>query len=225
MLFGKIDYLNLLPFHVFLKAHPMSNSAKKALEFKKGTPSKLCRELYFRRIDAAIISSIESRRNKYYKLDFGIVAKNEVTSVLARKNSPRKLDKASMSSNMLSKILGVEGEIIIGDNALKCYLKEGKDNFHDLALIWHEKTNLPFVFGLFSGVKNKKFYEKLVKKFLKSRVKIPRYILNEHAKKRGISPQNILWYLEFISYEINHKERLALKKFINEARKLNFNPN
>ena len=39
MLFGKIDYLNLLPFHVFLKRSQLQNAAKKAIEFKKDVPS------------------------------------------------------------------------------------------------------------------------------------------------------------------------------------------
>ena len=33
MIFGKIDYLNLLPFHVFLKATPLKTQVKKAIEF------------------------------------------------------------------------------------------------------------------------------------------------------------------------------------------------
>ena len=53
MLLGKIDYLNLLPFHVFLKSLPLPSYVKKSIEFKKGVPSKLCADLYYRRIDAA----------------------------------------------------------------------------------------------------------------------------------------------------------------------------
>ena len=55
MIFGKIDYLNLLPFHVFLKSAPLSSQIKKAIEFKKGVPSKLNRALNARKIDAAVI--------------------------------------------------------------------------------------------------------------------------------------------------------------------------
>ena len=99
MLFGKIDYLNLLPFHVFLKRYPLSNQTKKSIEFKKGTPAKLCLALSKRQIDAAIISSIESRNPKYKKLNLGICARGAVKSVLVRKNSTKKLDPASKSSN------------------------------------------------------------------------------------------------------------------------------
>ena len=51
MLLGKIDYLNLLPFHVFLKSLPLPSYVKKSIEFKKGVPSKLCADLYNCRID------------------------------------------------------------------------------------------------------------------------------------------------------------------------------
>ena len=155
MVFGKIDYLNLLPFHVFLKSYPLQNAAKKSIEFKKGVPSKLCKDLYYRRIDAAVISSIESRRSKYKVLDFGICAKKDVKSVLVRKNTKRSLDPASMSSNMLSRILKLDGEVIIGDNALIEYLKCGEDEFYDMGKIWNQRTGLPFVFGRFTYIKNK----------------------------------------------------------------------
>jgi len=147
MIFGKIDYLNLLPFHVFLKAAPLKTQVKKAIEFKKGVPSKLNRALNARKIDAA-----------------------------------------------------------------EC--------FYDLGQIWHEKTNLPFVFGRFSYVKNGSFYKKLVAKFLQKNVKIPNYILAQYAKSRDISEQDIKWYLKFISYKIGPKEQKSLRKFFKEDRLL-----
>jgi len=209
MIFGKIDYLNLLPFHVFLK---------KAIEFKKGVPSKLNRALNARKIDAAVISSIASKKANLKKLNFGIVAKKDVKSVLVRKNSDIKFDPASASSNVLAKVLKLNGEVIIGDRALKAYLSDGKECFYDLGKIWHEKTNLPFVFGRFSYVKNGSFYKRLVAKFLQKNVKIPNYILAKYAKSRGISEQDIKWYLKFISYKIGPKEQKSLRKFFKEYR-------
>lgn len=224
MLFGKIDYLNLLPFHVFLKTYPLQNYAKKAIEFKKGVPSELCKKLYNRKIDAAVISSIESRRAKYKKLNLGIVAKKSVKSVLVRKNSASKLDSASMSSNMLCKILKLQGEVIIGDNALRAYLREGRESFYDLGEVWKKKTNLPFTFGRFCYMKNGDLYKVLVRKFLSRKIKIPYYILQDYAKTRQIAPKDILEYLNFISYKIGAKEEKAFKIFIKRARTYNFNP-
>ncbi len=220
MNFGKIDYLNLLPFHVFLKRAKLSNAQKKGIEAKKGVPSKLCDDLKARRIDAAVISSIEAR--KFKRLNMGICAKNEVISVLVRKNSARKLDAESRSSNMLSKILGLNGEVIIGDKALKAYLNEGKAEFFDLGQQWKQRTNLPFAFGQFACVKNEKVYKKIIKLFLKQKIHIPRYILNSYAKSRNIPADKILWYLNYIHYKISPKEQKALKIFISKARALHF---
>lgn len=225
MLFGKIDYLNLLPFHVFLKKSTLQSPYKQFIEHNKGVPSELCKRLYKGQIDAAIISSIESRRKKYKKLDFGIVSKNKVLSVLVQKNTPKATDPASMTSNMLSKILKLNGQIIIGDNALRKYLNLGVSKFYDLGEIWHQRQNLPFVYARFCYTKNGEIYTKLAKQFLQKKVKIPRYILNKYAISRQISPNDILKYLTFISYKIASKEKKALKIFISKAKELNFNPN
>ncbi|MDL0087958.1 MqnA/MqnD/SBP family protein [Campylobacter gastrosuis] len=225
MNFGKIDYLNLLPFHVFLKQSPLQSYVKMGIEHKKDVPSRLNYALLRGKIDAAIISSIESRRKKYKKLDLGIVAKKDVKSVLVRKNSTPKTDKASASSNMLAKILNIKGEVIIGDNALKAYINEGDEKFYDLAKEWQKRQNLPFVFARFCYTKNGDFYKKMAKIFSKKRIKIPTYILQNYAKTRQISAQNIKWYLNYISYKIGKKEKIALSIFLKKARELKFNPN
>lgn len=222
MVFGKIDYLNLLPFHVFLKRSPLPSQVKKAIEFKKGVPSKLNRDLRARRVDAAVVSSAESYQKRYKKLNFGIVAKSSVKSVLVRKNSPAKFDPASASSNLLAQILDVQGEVIIGDRALRAYLGEGADKFHDLAAIWHERTGLPFVFGRFSCTRDYEIYKRLSQNFLRQNIKIPNYILRQYAKSRGVSCSDIKWYLGFIGYKIGKKEQKALAIFFKEARRLKF---
>lgn len=220
MKFGKIDYLNLLPFHVFLKKTPLQNAFKKGIEMKKGVPSKLCDDLRARRIDAAVISSIEARR--YKKLNMGICAKKQVISVLVRKNTKREKDAESRTSNMLSRILGLQGQVIIGDKALKAYLECGKDDFYDLCEEWNKKTNLPFVFGQFAYVGGEKIYKRIVRSFLRRKIFIPRYILDAYAKSRKIPQKDILWYLKYIHYEMKQKEQKALKMFISRARALKF---
>lgn len=225
MLFGKIDYLNLLPFHIFLKRSALPGYVKKSIEFKKGVPSELCKKLQKRSIDAAVISSIESRYPRYKKLNLGIIAKKDVKSVLVRKDSTKELDGASMTSNMLSRILGFDGEVIIGDRALKAYLHDGKEAFYDLGYEWNQKTNLPFVFGRFCYINNGRTYKRLVKSFLGKKIKIPRYILENYAKSREIDSKDIRWYLESISYKIGAKEEKSFRIFIKKARVLNYNPN
>ncbi|WP_139471115.1 MqnA/MqnD/SBP family protein [Campylobacter armoricus] len=213
MVFGKIDYLNLLPLHIYLKKSAFPSYVKRTTEYKKGVPSKLNRHLYFRRIDAAIISSIESRRKKYKTLNVGICANKKVKSVLVKKHSQSKEDASSATSNALAKVLKQKGEVVIGDKALKLYLQNPKD-YIDLCELWYEKTNLPFVFARFSCVKNFSIYKKMMKNFIKSKTFIPQYILLNYSKSRNLSQKEISAYLKLIYYKIGVKEQMALKKFL-----------
>lgn len=217
MIFGKIDYINLLPFHVFLKTSSLQNSFKKTIEYKKGVPSALNKKLKLGKIDAAIISSVKSAKSNYKQLNLGIVANKCVKSVIVKKNTIAKQDKASETSNALAKLLQINGEVLIGDRALKEFLKS-PDDFIDLAKIWHQKHHLPFVFARLCVRKNKTFYEKLAKAFLAKKVKIPRYILSHYATSRGISEEDILEYLKLISYPLHVKQKKALKIFLKGVR-------
>lgn len=220
MIFGKIDYINLLPFHVFLKKSSLPNAFKQGVEYKKGVPSTLNKKLRQGKIDAAIISSIESQKPCYTKLDLGIVAYKKVDSVLVKKDSAPKPDKASATSNALANLLHVKGEVIIGDRALKAHL-QNPDEYIDLAAIWHKKTRLPFVFARFCVRKNRKFYERLAKNFLQQKIKIPNYILQQYASSRGIEKKEILRYLQLIHYSLHVKEKKGLKRFLKEAKSHN----
>jgi len=218
VIFGKIDYINLLPFHVFLKSSSLPNAFKQSLEYKKGVPSQLNHKLKRRQIDGAIISSITSNHSMYHRLDMGIVAKKEVKSVLVKEGKCVQ-DPASASSNALAKVLHVRGEVLIGDRALKEYLKN-PNGYIDLAKLWKERTGLPFVFARFCVTKDRDFYQRLSKRFMAKRVRIPRYILERYAKERGISQRDILEYLKLISYHIGPKEKRGLKLFLNSVKKL-----
>ena len=209
MIFGKIEYLNLLPFHVFMKHFTKSSSAKMSMEYKRSVPAKVNRAFHARRVDAAFISSISAQKSTYVGL--GIIAKKSVKSVLVIPNKTTKKDKESASSNVLASVLGVEGEILIGDKALRYALRSS--NYIDLAKLWHEKYNLPFVFALLCYHKDKKLYKKIEREFLKREVRIPQYILSEAAKRTKIEKKEILEYLKLISYELDTKAQRGLKKF------------
>lgn len=217
MIFGKIDYINLLPFHIFLKKLSLYNAFKQSLHYKGGVPSKLNRDLRARRVDAAVISSVTSQRKSYKKLDLGIVAKRHVCSVLVQKNTKSQNDLASASSNALAKVLKIEGKVIIGDRALKLYL-QNPDEYYDLAKIWNKKHKLPFVFARLCVNKHQNFYKKLAKNFIKQNIKIPRYILEYYAKTRQIPASDIKDYLKLISYDLGYKEKKALKLFLGASK-------
>lgn len=222
MIFGKIDYINLLPLHIFLKKSPLPNGFKKAMEYKKDVPSKLNKALFYRRIDAAVISSIESSRKKYKTLDIGICANKKVQSVLVKKNSQNKKDEASATSNALAQTLRVNGEVIIGDRALRMYLQNPSE-FIDLCTLWYEKTHLPFVFARFSCMRNKDFFKKILASFVRSKIFIPRYILEYYANSRQIRADDIKIYLkEIIYHKIAYKEKRALKLFLKKSNKASF---
>ena len=208
MVFGKIEYLNLLPFHIFMKRYA-SSQAKAIMEHKKGVPSTINTRFTRREVDAAFISSIKARR--YNCVNLGIVAKKEVQSVLVLPHKTPKNDAASATSNTLLKVLQLQGEVLIGDNALRYALTN--TNYIDMAKVWYERYNLPFVFALLCYHKEKKLYKKIEKHFTKHPVKIPQYLLKKAAKRVGITPKQALHYLELISYTIDAKAQRGLKKF------------
>ncbi len=216
MLFGKIDYINLAPFHVFLKRNLKSSQLKQSIEYKKSYPADLNRKFKRRQIDAAFISSIESRRGNFRCLNAGIVAKKEIRSVLVKKGG-YKADSHSATSNALAKVLRIDGQVIIGDKALKLYC-EDQDAYVDLAKQWHKKTQKPFVFARFCMVRHCSFYRILIKNFLKTEVKLPQYILQRYAKRSGIKSKEIQEYLKLVSYNIDIKSAKSLKLFLKESR-------
>lgn len=218
IIFGKIDFINLLPLHVYLKKYPLPNGIKKAMEYKKGMPSKLNKELHYRRVGAAVISSIASDQKGYKRLDIGICAHKNVQSVLVQKGVSDEKDPASATSNMLALVLKQHGKVVIGDKALKLYL-QSPNEFIDLCTAWYDKYNLPFVFARFCCVSNINFFKKIFLPFLRTKVFIPRYILDFYANSRQISPQYIKAYLNLIYYKISFKEKKALKLFFHSARK------
>ena len=209
MIFAKIDYINLLPFYVFLKRYLKNSADRAALFHKKGVPSKINIDFKNKRVDAAFISSICSFNQKCTNL--GIVARKEILSVLVC-NGKEKEDIESNTSNVLAKVLNLKGEILIGDKALK---RQKYDSFcKDLAYEWYKKYKLPFVFARLCYKKNPNIYKKIEKKFLNSHIKIPQYILKKYVKRSSLSQKEILHYLSLIDYKIDKKAEKSLKKFI-----------
>lgn len=215
MIFAKIDFINLLPFHVFIKKNITSNKIKSIIQYKKSYPSEINKKFKKRKVDSAFISSIASRNEK--RLNLGIVAKKDVQSVILIPGKAKD-DFQSDTSNALAKVLNLEGEVLIGDKALKYFHENQNSEFIDLAKTWNEKYKLPFVFATLCYSKNGKILNKIIKGFNKKHIKIPQYILNSYSKRSGISNKNILEYLKKIDYEINIKEKQALKKFLKLAK-------
>ena len=211
MIFAKIDFINLLPFHIYIKKNIPSSQMKSIIEYKKSYPSNINKKYKKRKVDSAFISSIASRNEK--NLDFGIIAQKDVLSVLVIPGNEQD-DFQSETSNALAKVLGYKGQVLIGDKALKYYHANKNSDFIDLAQAWNDKYNLPFVFAVLCYSSNKTLLDKYTRKFNKRHIKIPQYILEQYSKRTGISKQNILDYLKKIDYDLGIKEKRALKLFL-----------
>jgi chorismate dehydratase len=218
MIFGKIEYLNLLPFHIFMKRYIRSSQSKAIMHYKKDVPAKINKKFLRHEVDAAFISSIHAQKFKHVGL--GIIAKERVQSVLVIPSKKPQKDKASASSNILAEILEQKGEILIGDKALKYALLH--NDYIDLAELWRKKYNTPFVFALLCYHKEAKKYKKLEKKFLQKKHKIPLYLLNAASAKTGIQASDILNYLELISYQLTPQAKQGLQKFYKASKQLKF---
>lgn len=212
---GKIDYLNLLPFDVYLKKSPLSTQQKKMIAYKKSYPAKLNKDFLFSRIDAGFVSSIMALGDKKIASNVGIIAKGEVWSVIVIPQRSKD-DYQSATSNALAKVLKVNGEVRIGDRALHYKLEGGE--YQDLGLLWWERHQLPFVFGLFCSKKKSAQVQEMLKGFAKSKIKIPHYILEQRAKSSNIPAKEIKQYLQKIYYTLTSKEKRALALFHRELR-------
>ncbi|CCF81291.1 Menaquinone via futalosine step 1 [Helicobacter bizzozeronii CCUG 35545] len=214
MRFGKIDYLNLLPFDVFIKAYPTPISFKQFLNHRKTYPAKLNQDFLFRRIDAGFISSIAGfvAWRKKQVTPCAIIGYKQVLSVLVVLQDEG-IDTQSATSNALCQVLGLKGQVLIGDKALRFYYQE-KAGFVDLATLWYAKTGLPFVFGRFCYQAHGKFYTQIAHAFCKRPTKIPHYILEQKVQESQLKRQQILHYLKHIAYKMGAKEEFSLRCFL-----------
>ena len=217
MKFGRIDYLNLLPFFVFIKKNIKSSRVKQLINYKKSYPADINKKFLRGEIDGAFISSILSDKKRFKCQDLGIISKKEVFSVLID-SSEKGDDKESATSNILAKVLEIDGKIIIGDKALKLYLKN-PIKYIDLAKEWQNRTNLPFVFARLCFNKKLPIFKKITDRFIKSEIKIPQYILTKYSQNRQIAKKDILNYLKLISYKLDYKSKKSLKLFLKKSKK------
>lgn len=215
MRFGRIEYLNLLPFHIFMKRYLRSSQSQMMFRHSGGVPSAVNRDYRLRRIDAAFISSIRARREK--DLGLGIIADGEVQSVLLIPSDVPGTDSASETSNVLAAVLGLHGRVLIGDPALRAFLA-GVEAV-DLAAAWKARYGLPFVFAVCAYQGGGAQMERMGRAFGRRRQKIPQYLLARAAKRTGVAPNDILEYLTHINYRLDHRARRSLNRFWRLAEK------
>lgn len=216
MKFALIEYLNLLPFAVFLKRSSLQNSFKSGAFYRRGKPAQLNERLRKRAIDAAFVSSAAVRNGRFVSL--GIVADGAVRSVLLLPGESRE-DSASKSSNALAKVLALQGEVVIGDRALFLFHQNGREGIVDLAAEWKKRTGMPFVFALLAYNRGGELWERLAKDFLRAPVKIPHFMLKSYCEKRSLTQEQANEYLKLIGYKVGRRELAAYKKFRGMAKR------
>ncbi|RDU69962.1 menaquinone biosynthesis protein [Helicobacter cholecystus] len=212
---GKIDYLNLLPFDIYLKKSSLSFQQKKMITYRKSYPAKLNSDFLFSRLDGGFVSSIMALGKKNITTNIGIIAKGEVWSVIVLPKENQD-DYQSATSNALAKVLKVSGEVRIGDRALHYKIQGGE--YQDLGLLWWKKHRLPFVFGLFCLKKRSEKIQSMLEGFSRTKPKIPYYILIQSSYSSKIPPKEIRAYLQKIYYALKSKEKRALEHFHRELR-------
>jgi chorismate dehydratase len=199
-----------------MKRFLRSAQLKQSMHYYRGVPSAINKKFAQKKVDAAFISSIQARRCKKPKL--GIIAKKEVRSVLVIPSQKELQDSESATSNVLAQVLGVKGEVIIGDKALRYALQN--NNYIDLAKLWYERYRLPFVFALLCTNKETVLLRRIQKQFFHQAptIKIPYYLLKKAQKQTDIEYKEILAYLKLISYRFDTKSAKAYTKFITKAK-------
>lgn len=203
MRFGKIDYLNLLPFEVFMKQYPKTAQTRAFYSAFKSYPAKLNRQFLFGKIDAGFISSIMASRNfkgrsnpQIKALSAGIIAKKRIDSVIVL-HGENKNDYQSASSNALARVLGVNGRVLIGDRALKEVLKIRKNYQKDSIESSSKKHEQHEISANLIESKNKKFTSKkdsIESKPLKDSIESKKHIESKTPQEPIFSDLASIWW-------------------------------
>jgi len=240
LIIGEISYANVYPIFAILKNY-------KEYKFVSSFPSFLNKALRDSGVDTSPCSSIEYARNpeNYYIIPgISISSIKEVKSVCLFSNSEIKylkgkniyLTAESGTSIVLLKILlklflnidanyTVEEEkadayLYIGDTALFKYYQNAYKYVYDLGRMWHDLTNLPFVFSLWLVTKKavEEKYEEVIKfKQLLAEIKkdskrnlsalIDKYVF------KGLTSYQIIDYWEIIDYNLSSEHIEGLKTY------------
>lgn len=110
--------------------------------------------------------------------------------------------------------------LLIGDKALTVWQQKLNGHFenwqfYDLAKLWFEWTNLPFVFALFVGLKGKVLPENILKNLqnnLRNNLNNLFPIFQNNANQ-GYSESLLKQYFSLLDYNFDEKKLISLQKF------------
>lgn len=230
---GSVPYVN---------AHPLVWGLEdQGVEVVYDVPSKLPELLDSDRVDAILVSSIESiRRSDLQTIgEVGIVSRAAVESVRIFSKvdwgeiSSLALDQSSMTSNALALVLldrevesspvppdldqmllKFDAGLLIGDRGMD---QDSKGHFvFDLGAIWSERTGLPFVWAMWTAKRGGDWTELaaiLNQAYERAKLEWDEMI-HFSSSKSGWSEEKTRRYLEqTMSFELDLEAKLGLKTY------------
>ncbi|MCB1050355.1 MAG: menaquinone biosynthesis protein [Acidobacteria bacterium] len=240
-----IDYLNALPLNLAFKNGLFADRTELVFDF----PSVCADRLAMGEVDGGLISSIEYQRIPDLQVaeGLGIASFREVKSVVILARQPLEtvktlaLDRFSRSSEALTRILfqkmfhrqpqffsmapnldemleTCDAALIIGDPALR--IDKRALQVYDLAGLWYELTQLPFVFA-FWALRAEKAQAKWVHMLREARRYGQAHFaerLTEWSQRWHVAEDELHRYLtQNIHYELGEAERISLDRYYQMA--------
>lgn len=234
---GSVPYLNARPLHEGIPSESLTTLPPQQLvqEFEKGN------------LDAALLPTyyILQQKNPTLVPDLGIACEGTVLSVLIQPTSPEqslsnlqslKPSHESVTSNRLAEVLlkkyhrqnfqwnpqNFDGEVIIGDSALKLKAQHPTAPLIDLGDAWWNATQLPFVFALWM-IHPKKSEKEIreITDLIQNSWRLGKSKLNSYAKT-ALEFQYLSHYLR---YELDERFHQGIERWNQDLKELKLNSN
>jgi chorismate dehydratase len=221
----------------FLNAKPLVRHLSGNIVFRE--PSHLAREFREGLFDVALVPVVECFLEKDVRIIDGpaIACQGPVHSVILTHEKPVgelksiALDAASLTSATLLKVLlrkywkidpvllqdgsDAEGQLLIGDRALRFRREHPHAQLSDLGMVWRSYTGLPFVFAVWAVHPQCKLGPDQAEIFR-------RCCLKGLAERRSIAQtdEEFQYLTEWIRFELGPFEKEAIKRFAREINDL-----
>ena len=224
---GLFSYVHSLPLHLGL-----SCDALQQLELNFGTPYELNYRFHQANSDCSFVSLSQAIDHNYLQAPLGIISTTQIKSVLLhvkpyffeKKHISCVLDQSSQTAVRLLKILlsffwkksfeiSTQGDarLLIGNQALQ---EHTDDLVIDLAKIWYEWTQLPFVFGTLCYHPHVCITPIMtwIQDSIDSCFRNKQALLQE-ASKTILDQNKLDCYFQFLKYRIESKELESIQLF------------
>lgn len=229
---GSVPYLNARPLHAGLSPEFLITLP----------PQKLVREFETGNLDAALLPTYYILQQKNPRLieNLGIGCEGTVLSVLIQPQSPDhslttiqslKPSSESVTSNRLAEVLlkkyhhrhfqwndqSFEGEVIIGDPALKLKAMQPTAPLIDLGDAWWNASQLPFVFALWMIHPKKSSQEaEEITNLIHNSWKIGKSKIASFAK----TPLEFQYLTQYLRYELDESFHRGIQQWNQDLKEL-----